>query len=80
MTITLNFTGNPETTRVANATPNASVTVVTVGSLYQPYNNEPFAVNRTLSASGGATYQTGAAASEGARIVTSAGTVTRCCP
>ncbi len=94
--IALNCESNPETTRVVNANPNASVVVKTVGSLYQPYAAEPYLKNKTLSASAGITYQSGAAAAsnvltrsyiynndastEGTRVVTSAGTVTRRCP
>ena len=99
VTIALSCESNPETTRVVNANPNASVVVKTVGSLYQPRSNEPFAKNRTLAASAGVTFKSGYAAvdgasttltrqyiynndvsTEGARVVTSAGTVTRRCP
>lgn len=92
--ITLNCASNPETTRIKN-TGTASVTIRTIGSLYRPRSNEPFSVNKTLAAGASYTYQTGAAASshvltnqyiysngvssEGVRVTTSAGTVTKKC-
>ncbi len=66
VTITLSCTTNPETTRVVNANPNASVTVHTVGSLHEPRTNEPFAVSRSLSAGTGVTFKSGYAATAGA--------------
>ncbi len=66
VTITLSCTTNPETTRVVNANPNASVTVQTVGSLHEPRTNEPFTVGRSLSASAGVTFKSGYAATAGA--------------
>jgi hypothetical protein len=40
-----------------------AVTIKTVGSLYKPYSNEPFSVNRKLAAGKSVTYYTGSGAS-----------------
>lgn len=87
--VTVNCTGNPEVTRVANNT-NGRITVKTVGSIHQPRSNEPFRVNRTLQRGKTITFESGQAAnqntltrayiydndvgrSEGARVRTSKG-------
>jgi hypothetical protein len=54
---------NPRTT---------TVTIRTIGSLYKPYSNEPFTVNRKLAAGKSVTYYTGSGAS-----ATSSMTLTR---
>ena len=97
VTIALYCTGNPEVIRVTNANHNSSVTINTVGSIYEPRDNEPFTVNRSLGIGSSIRFESGAAAdsnvltqqyiyhndvgtSEGARVVTSAGTVVKRCP
>ena len=71
VTVTTGCYTNPETTRVKNNRSTA-ITLRTVGSIYQPRTNEPFAVNRTLAAGATVTFRTGYAASS-----TSALTLTR---
>ena len=96
VTVTLNCATNPETTRIRNNDPSRAVVVRSVGSLYQPRSDEPFAVGRTLAPGAGVTFESSAAAdanvlswryiysdgvhAEGARVVTSAGTVSASCP
>ena len=64
MSITLDCYASRERTTIKN-TRSAAVTVKTVGSLYKPYSNEPFAVNRTIAAGKSVTYYTGSGASAG---------------
>ncbi len=66
VTIILNCYSNPETTRITNNNPRASVTVTSVGSIYQPYSDEPFYVSKSISAGTSITYKTGNAATAGA--------------
>jgi hypothetical protein len=93
--ITLNCTGSPETTKIKNNT-SAQITITSVGSLYKPRTNEPFALHQSVSAGHSITYQTGSNAvshvlthqaiyangvsSEGVRVKTSVGTFTKLCP
>lgn len=61
VSVSVNCIGNPETVRVTNGT-NASITIRTIGSLYQPRNNEPFSIGASLGAGKSRTYEAGAAA------------------
>lgn len=95
VTVAVGCYGNPETVKVTNGT-NASITIRSIGSLYQPRDNEPFAINASLGAGKSRTYEAGGAAdsniltrqyifnnevgsTEGVRVATSAGTVTKRC-
>lgn len=62
VSVTVSCYANPEKVTVKN-TKSSSITIKAVGSLYQPYSNEPFTVNKTLAAGASITYQTGGAAS-----------------
>lgn len=62
VTVTAGCTTNPETTRVKNNR-TVAITVRTIGSIYQPRSNEPFAVNRTIAAGGTVIFRSGYAAS-----------------
>jgi len=60
----LNCTGNPETIKVTNNT-TATITVKTIGSLYQPRSNEPLTVNRSLGGGKSVTFKAGPAETAG---------------
>lgn len=62
LTITLDCYSSRERTTIRNNR-STTVTVRTVGSLYKPYSNEPFSVNRRLAAGKSVTYYTGSGAS-----------------
>jgi hypothetical protein len=62
LAITLDCYSSRERTTIKN-TRSVTVTIRTVGSLYKPYSNEPFAVNRKLAAGKSITYYTGSGAS-----------------
>jgi hypothetical protein len=53
---------NPERVTVRNNTSGA-IRVTAVGSIYQPYSSEPYAVSRALAKGAAITFQSGAAAS-----------------
>ncbi len=92
--VSVNCTGNPETTRVHNVS-SQPITVYQIGSLDEPRAGEPFTVNRVIPAGQFVTWQTGHAASsekltgsfiydnddprDGAHVTTSIGTFTRTC-
>ena len=48
VTLTLNYNGNPETTKIVNAS-GGTIMIKTVGSLYQARSNEPSTVNQRLA-------------------------------
>jgi lipoprotein-anchoring transpeptidase ErfK/SrfK len=97
ITIALNCTTNPERIAITNDNTSA-ITIISIGTLYQPGSNEPFTLNQSLGAKQTRTYLSGSQASgtyrlttsailtdsagtsEGVRVVTSAGTVTKNCP
>lgn len=56
--IVVNCFSNPETTRVMNKTA-GTITIRTVGSIYQPYSYEPIPVNRTLPPGSSISFQSG---------------------
>jgi hypothetical protein len=58
LTVSVACKATPETTRVKNNR-NRSITIKTVGSIYQPRSNEPFFKNRTLSAGGAVVFESG---------------------
>ena len=58
VTVNVNCTSGPETTRVKNNT-NRSIKIRSVGSIYQPRSNEPFTVNRTLRPDRAITFESG---------------------
>jgi hypothetical protein len=62
LTITLDCYSSRERTTIKN-TKSVAVTIKTVGSLYKPYSNEPFSVNRKLAPGKSVTYYTGSGAS-----------------
>lgn len=62
LTITLDCYSSREKTTIRNNR-STTVTIRTVGSLYKPYSNEPFSVNRKLAAGKSVTYYTGSGAS-----------------
>jgi hypothetical protein len=62
LTITLDCYSSRERTTIRNNR-STTVTIRTVGSLYKPYSNEPFSVNRRLAAGKSVTYYTGSGAS-----------------
>ncbi len=62
LTITLDCFSSREKTTIRNNR-STTVTIRTVGSLYKPYSNEPFSVNRKLAAGKSVTYYTGSGAS-----------------
>src|SRR5919112_3620591 len=51
----------PETTRVKNNR-NRTITIKAVGSIYQPFSNEPLRVGRKLGAGKTVTFESGAGA------------------
>jgi hypothetical protein len=61
LSISLNCYSNPELTKITNIGLR-SVTLVSIGSIYQPSTKEPLAVSKTLSPGASITYQTGSAA------------------
>ncbi len=85
---------NPETVTIRNNTGQA-ITILKVGSTYQPREFEPFTVNKQLNAGASITYQTGSLAStkilshefifangaslDKVRVKTSIGTFKRAC-
>jgi hypothetical protein len=62
LTVTLDCYSSRERTTIKNNR-SATVTIRTVGSLYKPYSNEPFSVNRKLAAGKSVTFYTGSGAS-----------------
>ena len=62
LTITLDCYSSRERTTIRNNR-STTVTIRTVGSLYKPYSNEPFTVNRKLASGKSVTYYTGSGAS-----------------
>jgi hypothetical protein len=58
LVITLDCDASRERTTIRN-TRSMTVTIRTIGSLYRPYGNEPFTVNRKLAAGRTATFFTG---------------------
>ncbi len=51
----------PETTRVKNNR-NRNITIKKVGSIYQPYSDEPFTISRGLGGGGSKTFESGSGA------------------
>ena len=93
MTISLSCYTSPERTTIHNGTSHA-ITIDSVGSTYKPRSNEPFSVDKHLSAGASITYQTGSGAKhnvlthqsiydnngkDGARVKTSIGTFKKHC-
>lgn len=62
LTVTVDCYSSREKTTIRNNR-STTVTIRTVGSLYKPYSNEPFSVNRKLAAGKSVTYYTGSGAS-----------------
>ena len=63
LTVTVACKATPETTRVKNNR-NRSVTIKTVGSIYQPYSYEPFRVDRRLGGGRSITFESGSGANQ----------------
>jgi hypothetical protein len=61
LTVTVACKATPETTRVKNNR-NKSITIKKVGSIYQPYSDEPFTVNRKLGGDRSITFESGSGA------------------
>ena len=61
LTVTVACKATPETTRVKNNR-NRSITIKKVGSIYQPYSDEPFTVNRKLGGGRSITFESGSGA------------------
>jgi hypothetical protein len=61
ITVALSCTGNPELTTITNGT-RQTITIVSIGTLYQPRPEEPYRVNRALAAGARVTFQSGNAA------------------
>ena len=61
LTVTVACKATPETTRVKNNR-NRSITIKTVGSIYQPYSYEPFRVDRRLGGGKSITFESGSGA------------------
>jgi len=61
LTVTVACKATPETTRVKNNR-NRTITIKAVGSIYQPFNNEPVRVGRKLGAGKTVTFESGAGA------------------
>lgn len=59
--VSVNCKGTPETVTVKNVG-KGTVTITTVGSLYQPLSGEPYRVNRTLKPGQSITFQSGSGA------------------
>ena len=59
--VSVSCQSTPEVTRVKNNR-SRSITVGTVGSIYQPYSYEPFRVNRTLGGGRTITFESGSGA------------------
>ena len=94
VTVSVRCASNPEVTTVTNGR-STSIAIISIGSLVQPGNGEPYRVGRMLQAGERMTFQTGSAASEnvltreflyeddsateGVRVETTVGTVTRQC-
>jgi hypothetical protein len=67
--VTLNSTGNPETTRIDN-TGSGSVTIYSIESLANVSASEPYTVNRTLGAGRTVIYRSGSGAVSGTILTT----------
>ncbi len=63
LTVTVACKATPETTRVKNNRSTA-ITIKTVGSIYQPYSDEPFTVNRKLGGGRAITFESGSGADQ----------------
>ena len=63
LTVTVACKAAPETTRVKNNRSTA-ITIKTVGSIYQPYSDEPFTVNRKLGGGRAITFESGSGADQ----------------
>jgi len=61
LTVTVACKASPEITRVKNNR-NRAITIKTVGSIYQPYSDEPFRVDRRLGAGNSITFESGSGA------------------
>ena len=57
--VVVNCYTNPERTAIKNNNRTTAITIRTVGSIYRPYNFEPFSVNRRLPAGRWLTFFTG---------------------
>lgn len=62
LTVRVDCYSNPEKTVVRNNT-SSTITIRTVGSIYQPYSSEPFSVGYRLAAGKSVTFYTGNGAS-----------------
>jgi hypothetical protein len=60
VSVTVRCDSNPEKVTIRN-NKGTSVRIVSVGSTYHPYSDEPFVVNKTLGAGKGITYSFGTA-------------------
>jgi hypothetical protein len=69
VTVNVNCTSNPETTRVKNST-NRSIKINTIGSIYRPYSYEPFVVNRMLQPGKAIAFESGSEANGTNRLTT----------
>ena len=61
LTVTVACKATPEVTRVKNNRSRA-ITIKTVGSIYQPYSDEPFRVDRRLGAGNSIYFESGSGA------------------
>jgi hypothetical protein len=61
VTVSVGCKSAPETTRVKNNR-NRSITINAIGSIYRPYDYEPFRVSRTLRGGGSITFESGSGA------------------
>jgi hypothetical protein len=94
ISITLRCTSTPERTTIRNLS-TKTVTIKTIGSLYNPRSSEPFTVNYVLGAGKAVTFQSGpnttghtlthltiyndTNSAEGVRVTTNVGTFTKKC-
>ena len=63
LTVTVACKATPETTRVKNNRSTA-ITIKKVESIYQPYSDEPFTVNRKLGGGRSITFESGSGADQ----------------
>lgn len=69
ITVTLNCSSDPETTRIVNSSDNRLI-IYSIGSLYGASSAEPYVVNRSLGGGKQVTYYSGSGATSGTILTT----------